>query len=301
MARAEYDEKHWYGYGGWRQLYADLRKVAAIEAPSLLEALAQPEPDVRTLVTAFVERIVRTLRKRQTPGGTTKWIYGISLLGETEMLISLIEKDTLLNGNQGHRNTPLDAAFWVIFPRFLNRARQKQGGTSSHRVVVWEMMDRISRRVVEEHAKAGRNVNRMSIEHILEVQSRCLEKWPTNTNVNVDIPTFRGYFEEFCEDAREAYVPDTIPTSVDRYQNLILDTEISPAARVCLDRLSRQDQGLWDALLVKLELHPRITLSSAPYAASLSISRYEVDQRYTAAVTFMAKCVQASLDFFLRS
>lgn len=298
LTRGEYGEEHWYGHGGWKALYRDIRRLAGAELPALLEGLSGPQPDVEREVRSFVERLVGAMHQRKS--ASSRWAYGISLLGEVNLLVSMVEGDPILNGNPERRNTSPEAAFWILFPRFLNRARQKQGGTSEHRVAVWERMDRESRRIAQQHEKEGRRVDRMSIEHILEVQARCLEKWPNDKNVNVDISTFRGYFEEFCEDAREVFDPDAPNVSVDRYQDLVVDTQVRPATRVCLDRLSRHDQGLWDAFLVKLEMHPVVTLTLAPYAKSLGISRYEIEQRYTAAANLMKKCVEASLDLLLR-
>ncbi len=296
--QGEYGEKHWFGYGGWRVLYRDIMRLAAIEVPVLIDGLSSTEPDLSREVRAFLDRLGRAMAERQN--SSSKWSYGISLLGDFEELVTMIKGDPILNGSPDGRSTAPEAAFWIIFPRFLNRARQRQGGTSPHRVAMWERMDRESRQIASSHERAGRRIDRMSIEHILEVKARCLEKWPTDKNVNVDLPTFRGYFEEFCDDAREVFDPDAANMSTDRYQSLVHDTGVKPAARVCLDRLSRHDQTLWDAFLVKLDMHPRIALTLAPYAQSVGVSRYEMEQRYSAAAIMMKKCVEASLDLLLR-
>ncbi|MCY1222877.1 hypothetical protein D9M68_429160 [compost metagenome] len=292
------DEKYWYGYSGWPALKASLLKLATAESPPLLEALSQPNPDVRLLTGAFVERMVRIMRERMTRGASSKWAHGISLLGELDLLAAMIEGDPVLNGNSEGREVAPAAAFWQVYLRFLNRTRQRHGGTSEHRVTVWEMLDRISRRVAWEQEKMGRYVDRLSTEHLLAVQSRCREEWPTNKNVNVDFPTLRGYFEEFCEDARREFDPNV--ALIDQYQNLVFDTQDRPAVSVCLDRLSRHDPKLWDALLVKLEMHPTITHSSTAYASNLGISRYETEQRYESAAAYLRNCIEASLSMLLR-
>lgn len=295
----EYDEKHWYGFGGWRSLRAELLKIARSELPALLQDLSGEAPDVRGAVERFVVRMVEEMRPRQVKGASTKWMYAISLLGETDLLISMIEGDKLLNGNQDRRNTPLEAAFWEVFPRFLNRARQRQGATTEHRVAMWEQMDRLSRRIVAEHAKQGRYIDRLSTEHILEVQKRCLETWPDNKNINMELRTLRRYFEEFYEGSHEP-LTDKNEGAVARTQSLVFDTQDSPAVRICLDRLLRHDESLWDTLLVKLGMHPVSALSAEAFALKQGVSRYEFDKRYLAAVTTIKRCIETSLDMLLR-
>lgn len=293
-------ESHWFHYAGWRVLKGTVCRLAEAELARLIEDLSQKDRDLEAAVDGFLTRMATSANRRRLTSGASKWAYVITLLGEPQLLKQMISADPILSGKQKHLGTPPEAAFWQLFGYFLNRARQRQRGTSVQRIGNWERLDKVSRKIAAEHDTQGRFVDRMSTEHILEVQARCLKNWPTDKNVNLDLPTLRGYFEEFCDDARQPYDSDATSASTERYQNLIHDTQDRPAVRVCLDRLARHDQDLWDALLVKLELHPTVTLPISAFAAKIGVSRHEMGLRYDEASRLIKECIINSLNMLLR-
>lgn len=287
---AKDDEKHWFGFGGWQSLRGSIKAMAREELPGLLADLSAANVEIETATKAFVVRIVRKMEVRLKARGSSKWSYGISLLGEVDLLAARIKADPILGGNAERRNLPPEIAFYRLFSYFLEHARQSQGGVSHHRVVTWERLDRISRRIAEEEARRGIRVDRFSAEHFQQLQEKCVAEWP-ESNVDLKIETIRGYFEEFFDDAQVEMPTEESPRLTD-YDHMAREFQKKPNVRICIERVQREDRGLWDALLLKHSCHPILHGPFYDYASNNDISRYEIDKRYTTALSMVQQCIE---------
>jgi hypothetical protein len=292
---AKDDEKHWFGFGGWQSLRGSIKAMAREELPGLLADLSTENAQVEAATNAFVIRIVRKMEARLQARGSSKWSYGISLLGEVDILAARIKADPILGGNAERRNLPPEIAFYRLFSHFLEHARQGQGGVSRHRVLTWERLDRISRRIAEEQAKKGLAINRFSAEHFRQIQEKCLAEWP-ESNVDLKIETIRGYFEEFCDDA-QGELPEEDRAGPADYDYMAREFQKKPNVRMCIERVQRKDEALWDALLLKHGCHPILHGPFYDYASSHDISRYEIDKRYTTALSMVQQCIETWRQF----
>lgn len=156
------------------------------------------------------------------------------------------------------------------------------------------MMDTVSLDIVDGAYLDGRVVDRMSDDHIREVRKRCLAKYPDNHNVNVSFGRFREYFDWFCPETTLEYNPERPGDLAEIYASLIRDTEDTPSIHVCLERLRSASEEFWEAFLVKLEMHPAISVSALVYAENVGITRYQLEQRFEKAAVLVRDCVQKS-------
>ncbi|CDX49144.1 hypothetical protein MPL1032_10213 [Mesorhizobium plurifarium] len=286
---------HWYGKTGWRILRESVVRRAEPHFEGFLVALQNADADVEALTRSFFERVAKDILERQRIDRSTKWSYGVSLLGDAGQLASMIRDDRLLRGAAGIDGLPI-GLLRRTFRHFLERARRSLSGATNNRVLIWEKLDRVSQEVMKEDAALGIKTSRLSRDHLLKVQERYGQLYKINKNSDFNPGKLLAFFEEFAEEARVVFDP-LDPKSADLVAALMRDTGVAPSVRVCVDRLRRNDPGAFEAWSLAVEADRTSGKEVLGFAAEIGVSRYEIEKRIRAATAQLGDCINRSLSF----
>ena len=313
-----YDEGHWFGWAGWKQLSSGIVKEATGRIAQI--ELAVRESDgalIEAGITAFVDDLIagiaakaelthRALNEKDARGApSSMWLFAPTLLADRSRLIKALMSDIpALAGRKtvsSERGDPAasktvtpEAALGQIIKTFVYQERIKQHAASEQRVKNWEAFDRHSM-IIARESLDSRIAQRGSTEHLFALKDRMKELYPTNKNLNVSVGTLKTYFDEFYLSRTYGDYEDA---TEENWRALEDATGLWPDVDPCIDALKAKSPELWEAFETKVGLSDdRPPETAQSYMSRLKITRHAFEARCATAKKLIQDCVFGHMDF----
>ncbi len=199
----ERDERYWYGTG-WPELRRNLNRLCLQESGELLDVVLTEDvgdDEIEAAVVRFIDHVLAMIRKRlDAHPSAERWHHSLRLMAKSEELVKAVIKQ------QKHfaaRDRDLDpeALLGAILRSYFEQRRRETyiGEHSSHRLKVWEQIDRVSRELMSVNDDPR---ERLWPEHRRAVLQELGRRFPTSRNLPRSLPTLEDYFDEFCTTGR---------------------------------------------------------------------------------------------------
>lgn len=313
-----YDEDHWFGWKGWKQLSGGLVKEATSRVAQIQQAIANDDnASIEAGIAAFVDDLIagivakaelthRALNEKDARGApSSMWLFAPTLLADGARLVTALMSDipalagrktvVSVRGDPATSKTVTpEAALGQIIKTFVYQERIKQHAASEQRVKNWETFDRHSMIIARESLNP-RIVQRGSTEHLFALKDRIKELYPTNKNLNVSVGTLKTYFDEFYLSRTYGGYDDV---KEENWRVLEDATGLWPDVDPCIDALKMKSPELWEALETKVGLSDdRPPETAQSYISRLKITRHAFEARCAAAKKLIQDCVFGHMDF----
>jgi len=194
-------ERDWLGRD-WKTLRSQLIKLCLVHEEVLLNSM-QAEGNI--LLDSFLEAVREDIEHRIMEDRIGMWQYTLSLLVRLEWLQKELNKDrgTLCKGTtrHGRKVTPKQALARKLTLFFEMNRRQNLAdelGVSSNRVKTWERLDRISRKISQQHSGS-----RCREGHFDTLAAHIKIHHPKDKNLPRKAKTIKGYFYRFSNECME--------------------------------------------------------------------------------------------------
>lgn len=298
-----YPDSHWFTGSGWRIVQKCTNKAAASELAAFLAELVDADIDHEEACRSFLERVGMALSDQYGRTKRPEFAHAVSMLGDVGLFIKMTSMDEALHARKD--DVPPEAAFWTLFPRFLNRGRVAMGYATNNRVEAWDMVSAVSRAIERDGQKTGVFVSILSLPHIKQVKALCEARYPGSKRLPADLAGYINLFDEFAAEPKrldsEQYGDAAFSSDMaEQYRVVISDTDIRPSISVCFGQLERQNNQMAEVVRVKLDLTDSDENARA-YMQSTGMTRHTMDGLYRQALALLRACFQRSAALQYRS
>lgn len=247
MTVFERDERYWYGED-WRKLRGNLVRLCLQESGDLLDLLCSKTTraeEVEQAVRVFAERLLGDIQQRlKAAPDADIWRHAMRLLAMPSRLSAALARQQTRFAADDRDLDPQAMLGAALKSHFETMRRELQTEHSSHRLKVWEQIDRISRDI--SGINDGPSTLR-SAEHLEAVLIEIEYRYPRSRNLPRSIRTLESYFLEFSR----FFQPETLDVRME--ETLADDRAMTMDDLDFLDEVTGMKPDLVDCLQRRIQ------------------------------------------------